>query len=79
MRSADLENKKTALAGHIRREIKSLAKEFTGARKVTINKLREISEKEVYKSALHPRLKTSMRTMALFLFERNMMITTLHN
>lgn len=68
LRSADLENTKTHLADHNRREIKSLIKEFVSVRKATIDKLRKISEKEVYQSALHPRLKTPMRTMDLFLF-----------
>ncbi|MEP1034792.1 DinB family protein [Ekhidna sp.] len=68
LRSADLENKKTDLAGHNNREINDLLMEFRNTRKATISKLRSISEKEVYKYALHPRLKTPMRTMDLFLF-----------
>ena len=68
MRSVDLENKKTDLAMHNDKDINVLLKEFFNVRKLTINKLNNLTEKDVYKHALHPRLKTPMRIMDLFLF-----------
>lgn len=68
LRSADLENKKTDLAKHNEKEIDALLDEFFNLRLATMNKLNMLTEKEVYKHALHPRLKTPMRTMDLFLF-----------
>ena len=68
MASADLENRKTEEAGHNHKSIADLLDEFTDIRAITMNMLRNITEKEVYKFALHPRLKTPMRIMDLFLF-----------
>lgn len=68
LRSADLENRKTDFARHNDKEINDLIMEFQNIRKLTLSKLKIISEKEVFKSALHPRLKTPMRIMDLFLF-----------
>lgn len=68
LRMADLENKKTDLANHNEGEIKTLLSEFQNLRKSTLENLKLLSEKEVYKYALHPRLKTPMRIMDLFLF-----------
>ena len=68
MRVADLENQKTDLANHNEEEIDKLLKNFVNLRQKTINSLIKLNETEVYKYALHPRLKTPMRTMDLFLF-----------
>jgi uncharacterized damage-inducible protein DinB len=68
LRAADLENKKTDLAGHNEKDIHDLIDEFMNIRFLTIKKLRELTDNEAYKSSLHPRLKTPMRTMDLFLF-----------
>ncbi len=68
LRSVDLENKKTELALHNEKNIDKLIEDFLNIRLLTINKLHKLTEKEVYKYALHPRLKTPMRTMDLFLF-----------
>jgi len=68
LREADLENKKTDFANHNKKEIEVLINEFFNLRSITVNKLNSLTEKEVYQSALHPRLKTPMRTMDLFLF-----------
>ncbi len=68
LRSADLNNRKTDLAGHNEKEIDFLLTEFMNLRNMTLNNIKLLSEKEVYKHALHPRLKTPMRTMDLFLF-----------
>ncbi len=68
LRSADLNNKKTDLADHNKSSINDLLNEFQNIRRETLNELNNLTEKEVYKFALHPRLKTPMRTMDLFLF-----------
>lgn len=68
LRAADLKNKKTDLANHNNKNINTLIEEFLNIRQLTITKLLQLTEKEVYQYALHPRLKTPMRTMDLFLF-----------
>lgn len=68
LRPADLENKKTDLAKHNDKEVKDLMTKFLNIRELTLSKLKSISEKDVFEYALHPRLKTPMRTMDLFLF-----------
>lgn len=68
LRPVDLENKKTDLARHNETDINVILAEFQNLRAVTINRLKLLTEKEVYKYALHPRLKTPMRTMDLFFF-----------
>ena len=68
MRSVDLENKKTDLANHNEKSVVVLLDEFTNIRTLSLNKLNELSVEDVYKSALHPRLKTPMRIMDLFFF-----------
>ena len=68
LRPADLQNRKTDLANHNSREVGSLLKEFSEIRKETLKKLETLTEEDIFKSALHPRLKTPMRTMDLFLF-----------
>lgn len=68
MRSIDLENKKTYLALHNDNSINDLLEEFNDIRNITIGKLKNLTEVDVYKQALHPRLKTPMRIMDLFLF-----------
>lgn len=67
-RVADLENKKTNLASHNKKDMNDLLKEFTTIRNLTIHKLNCLTEKEIYKYALHPRLKTPMRILDLFYF-----------
>lgn len=66
--SADLENKKTHFAKHNTTPIESLLTQFQEIRNITLTKLKDLKEEDVYRSALHPRLKTPMRTMDLFLF-----------
>ena len=68
LRPADLQNRKTDLANHNNREVESLLKEFLEIRNETLKKLEALPEEDIFKSALHPRLKTPMRTMDLFLF-----------
>ncbi len=68
LRAADLENKKTDSAQHNNTDIDDLLSQFQNLRNVTLDKLVKLTEQEVYKTALHPRLKKPMRTMDLFLF-----------
>jgi uncharacterized damage-inducible protein DinB len=68
MRPADLENTKTHEANHNDKEISALLQEFENARQITLEPLFNLSDEEVYQYALHPRLKTPMRVMDLFLF-----------
>lgn len=68
LRPADLKNTKTDLANHNDKDIDDLLKEFSEIRSITVAKLEILNEKEIYRYALHPRLKTPMRMMDLFLF-----------
>lgn len=68
LRPTDLQNTKTNLAKHNEKPIKELLQSFRKIRQETIELLKEIDEETIFKSALHPRLKTPMRTMDLFLF-----------
>ncbi|WP_103071627.1 DinB family protein [Aquimarina sediminis] len=68
LRAADLENNKTNFARHNDKEVNDLIKEFVSIRALTLSKLEKVSEKEIFKYVLHPRLETPMRTMDLFLF-----------
>lgn len=68
MRPADLQNQATHLAHHNQRTIETLLSEFRALRKQTVSRLVSLRDDEVIKSALHPRLKTPMRTTDLFWF-----------
>lgn len=68
LRAADLSNTKTTEANHNQRSLVSLLEEFRSVRHSSIKKLEVLSEEQIYWSALHPRLKTPMRTMDHFLF-----------
>ncbi len=68
LRHVDLENKKTDVANHNDKEIEDQVREFSEVRGSMVATLAGLSEKEVYQHALHPRLKTPMRIMDLFLF-----------
>jgi len=64
----DLQNNRTSFAGHNDTALEELLQRFRQVRATTIALLAAIDEKTVFKSSLHPRLKTPMRTMDLFLF-----------
>ena len=64
----DLLNQRTTLAGHNEVELEELLHRFRQVRTTTISLLEAIDEETVFKFSLHPRLKTPMRTMDLFLF-----------
>lgn len=68
LRSTDLQNSKTDLANHNNTSLQELLSEFRKIREQTIKTLQSINEETIFKSALHPRLKTPMRTIDLFLF-----------
>lgn|ERR1700744_106328 len=68
LRPTDLANRNTDLANHNNKLLADLLSAFRQIRVQTITKLEKLDEKTIFKSALHPRLKTPMRTMDLFLF-----------
>lgn len=68
LRSTNLQNSKTDLANHNNTSLQELLSEFRKIREQTIKTLQSINEETIFKSALHPRLKTPMRTIDLFLF-----------
>ena len=68
LRTTDLQNTKTDLANHNNKSLQEQLTEFRKIREQTIKRLQSINDEIVFKSALHPRLKTPMRTMDLFLF-----------
>jgi len=68
LRAADLQNRKTDLANHNDKPLEELLSDFRQIRAQTMVMLEKIDASAVFKSALHPRLKTPMRTMDLFLF-----------
>lgn len=68
LRPTDLQNTKTDLANHNESKVEELLSTFRKLRQQTIILIENINEEMVFKSALHPRLKTPMRTMDLFLF-----------
>jgi len=68
MRPTDLANRKTDEANHNAQSIEKLLNDFRVIRERTISLIENLDEETIFKSALHPRLKTPMRTMDLFLF-----------
>jgi uncharacterized damage-inducible protein DinB len=68
LRPTDLQNTKTDLANHNATSILQLLFEFRKIRNQTLEMIKSIDDEIIFKSALHPRLKTPMRTMDLFLF-----------
>ncbi len=68
MRPADLQNTKTTTAGHGGVATDELLSRFRGVRTQTVALLEKLDETGIFKFALHPRLKTPLRTMDLFLF-----------
>lgn len=68
LRPTDLANRKTDLADHNSRSLDELLSSFRQIRAETVSTLEKLDEEMIFRSALHPRLKTPMRTMDLFLF-----------
>ncbi len=65
---ADLTNRKTHETDHDSRKYKDLVKEFKELRAELIKILRNVDDKDLEKSALHPRLNKSMRIIDLAYF-----------
>lgn len=68
MRPTDLSNRKTTEANHNAKSLDELLDNFKKLRSITLARLIELKEEDVFKSALHPRLKTPMRAIDLFTF-----------
>ncbi|HEX3384254.1 MAG TPA: DinB family protein [Mucilaginibacter sp.] len=68
LRPTDLANRKTDEAGHNAKSLNQLLRDFRKARAETIAMIEGLDEDMIFRSALHPRLKTPMRTMDHFLF-----------
>ena len=68
LRPTDLLNNKTTFTNHNSTPINELLQTFRQLRQNTITTLEKLDEETIFKSALHPRLKTPMRTMDHFLF-----------
>lgn len=68
MRLTDLTNRQTDEANHNEQSPRDLLDNFSILRAATINSLRKLNDEDVFRSALHPRLKTPMRVIDLFLF-----------
>jgi uncharacterized damage-inducible protein DinB len=68
LRITDLQNAKTDEANHNVNTIQNLLQNFRMIREETIHRLTQLNDVEIFQSALHPRLKTPMRTMDHFLF-----------
>ena len=68
LRPTDLMNRKTDLANHNDTPLIMLLEEFRAIRVQTIAQLKTLDEATITKTALHPRLKTPMRAMDLFIF-----------
>lgn len=64
----DLSNEKTDLADHNNTPVEQLLSEFRKILRETLVMLHTIHEEPVFKAALHPRLKTPLSPMDLFLF-----------
>jgi uncharacterized damage-inducible protein DinB len=68
LRPTDLQNTATSIAKHNEKPVSDLLQSFRKIRTTTIKLVENLDEQTIFKSALHPRLKTPMRTIDLFLF-----------
>jgi uncharacterized damage-inducible protein DinB len=68
MRATDITNRKTDEANHNEKPPRDLIDDFSILRASTVNVLRKLTDDEVFRSALHPRLKTQMSVIDMFLF-----------
>ncbi|MGC3947216.1 MAG: DinB family protein [Chryseolinea sp.] len=68
MRATDLTNRQTDEANHNEQSPRDLLDNFGILRELTVNSLRSLKHEDVFRSALHPRLKTPMSLLDLFLF-----------
>ncbi len=68
MRPTDLLNRKTDEENHNSKSVDALLSAFRNIRAKTLLMAEHIDASLIFKSALHPRLKTPMRSIDLFLF-----------
>ena len=68
LRAADMTNRKTEEAGHNSARLEDLLALFRAARASFVRRLESMTEEEVGRSALHPRLGRQMRVIDLALF-----------
>ena len=68
MTPTDLANSKTDLANHNSKPAEELIDAFSVVRAETLSMLNDLPEELIFRFSLHPRLKTPMRTIDLFLF-----------
>jgi uncharacterized damage-inducible protein DinB len=68
LRAADMTNRKTEEAGHNSARLEDLLARFRAARDSFVRRLESMTEEEVGRSALHPRLNKQMRVIDLALF-----------
>lgn len=73
LRAADLTNRKTEEAQHNNARLEDLLAQFRDARASFVRRLESLTEEEVARTALHPRLGEQMRVidMALFVAEHD--------
>jgi uncharacterized damage-inducible protein DinB len=73
LRSADLKNKKTEEADHNHKNIEGFLEQFRKVRENFVNRLKELDEKVLANSSIHPRLNQPMRPidMAQFVLEHD--------
>ena len=65
---ADLENRKTFEGHHNDRPLREILSEFLTARQALVTQLEAADQADWLRSAIHPRLKTSMRLLDLAFF-----------
>jgi uncharacterized damage-inducible protein DinB len=68
LRATDLQNRRTHDANHNDVPLETLLASFRQVRQQTIVTLEALDEAIIFQSGLHPRLKTPMRTLDIFLF-----------
>jgi hypothetical protein len=68
LRAADMSNRKTEEAGHNNARLEDLLALFRTARESFVRRLESLTEEEVARTALHPRLGKQMRVIDLALF-----------
>jgi uncharacterized damage-inducible protein DinB len=68
LRPTDLANRKTDGANHNTQSLEQLLSDFRQVRMQTIAMIENLDDEIIFRAALHPRLKTPMRTMDSFLF-----------
>jgi uncharacterized damage-inducible protein DinB len=68
LRTADLNNTRTHESDHDGKAILELLQNFFETRMILVNRLRELQDQDLTRSALHPRLQTPMRVIDLAYF-----------